>query len=74
MHSNVRNELRNRTFYEIEVNEITDDIVGKQIGSTFCEGLIDAESEEVLYHKLEEKKSRMEEKGRRQSYLLCWLL
>lgn len=35
---------------------------GKQVGSTYCEGLVDAESEEIFYQKLEEKKVLWEEK------------
>ncbi len=38
------------------MNEIADDVLGKQVGTTYCEGLVDAESEEVFYQKLKEKK------------------
>lgn len=45
---NIKKNLRERRFPENVVNEITDDIFGKQVGSTYCEGLVDVESEEVL--------------------------
>ena len=52
---NVKNKLPERKFPENVANEITDDIFGKQVGSTYCEGLVDAQSEEVFYEKLEQK-------------------
>ena len=48
--------MRDRRFLESVVNEIAEDVFGKQVGSTYCKGLVDAESEEVFYQKLEEKK------------------
>ena len=40
--------MRDHRFPESVVNEIADDVFGKQVGSTYCEGLVDAESEEVF--------------------------
>ena len=37
------------------MNEIADDVFVKQVGSTYCEGLVDTESEEVFYQRQEEK-------------------
>ena len=34
---------------------------GKKIGSTYCEGLVDAGSEEVFYQQLEDKQLHWEE-------------
>ena len=42
------------------MNKITDEIFGKHIGSTYCEGLVDAESEEVFYQQLEDKRLQWE--------------
>ena len=53
---NVKKNLRDCRFPESVVNEIADDVFGKQVGSTYCEGLVDAESKEVFYQKLEEKR------------------
>ena len=60
--SNVKVELQHRNFPESEVNEILDMIFGKQVGGTYCEGLVDAESESVFYEKLEEFKDKMNAK------------
>ena len=42
-------------FPEEKVNRITDEIFGKQIDSTYCEGLVDAESEKVFYQWIYDK-------------------
>lgn len=54
--NNVKKNLRDRRFPESVVNEIANDVSGKPVGTTYCEGLVDAESEEVFYQRLEEKK------------------
>lgn len=36
-------------------------VFGKQVGSTYCGGLVDAGSEEIFYQKLEEKKLSWEQ-------------
>ena len=53
--NNMKVELQHRNFPENEVTEIVD-IFGKQVGNTYCEGLVDAESESTFYQKLEEFK------------------
>ena len=60
--NNVKKNLRDRRFPESVVNEIADGVFGRQIGSTYCEGLVDTESEEVFYQRLEEKKVLWEKK------------
>lgn len=57
--SNVKRELQDRKFPANEVSEILDMIFGKLVGGTYCEGLVDAESESVFYQKLEVFKSKM---------------
>ena len=37
-------------------------IFGKQVEGTYCEGLVDTESESVFYEKLEEFKNNMSTK------------
>ena len=59
--NNVKKNLRDRKLPESVVNEIVDDVFGKQVGSTYYEGLVDARSEEILYQKLEEKKLSWEQ-------------
>ena len=59
--NNVKKNLRERKFTEEKVNKITDEIFGKKIGSTYCEGLVDAGSEEVFYQQLEDKQLHWEE-------------
>ena len=53
--NNVKKNLRDRKLPESVVNQIVDDVFGKLVGSTYCEGLVDARSEEIFYQKLEEK-------------------
>ena len=43
--NNIKKNLRERRLPELVVNEITDEIFGKQVGSSYVEGLVDAESE-----------------------------
>ena len=69
--NNVKKNLRDRRFPESVVNEIADGVFGRQIGSTYCEGLVEAESE-VFYQRLEEKKLLWEKKG--DSWSFYWLL
>ena len=54
--NNIKKNLRERRLPELVVNEITDEIFGKQVGSSYVEGLVDAESEEIFYKQLEERK------------------
>lgn len=37
-----KKKLRDQRFPENVVNEIADDVFGKQVGSTYCEGLVDS--------------------------------
>ena len=60
--NNIKKNLRDRRFPESVVNEIADDVFRKQVGTTYCEGLVDAESEEVFYQRLEEKRLLWEKK------------
>ena len=54
--NNVKRELIGRKFPEIVASEIVNEIFGKQIGATFVEGLVDAESTEAFLEMLELKK------------------
>lgn len=49
--SNVKGELQNRKLSQNGVSQIIADIYGKHIGAAYCEGLVDAMSEEDLYKK-----------------------
>ena len=51
---NVKDKLFRRKFTDAIACDITDDIFGEQLGSTYIEGLVDAENEDVFYQKLEE--------------------
>ena len=46
---NVKDQLHTRQFSERVACEIADDIFGKQVGSTFIEGLVDADNEAAFY-------------------------
>ena len=63
--SNVKRELQDRKFPDNEVGEILDMIFGKQVGGAFCEGLVDAESASLFYDKVEEFKSKMIKKEKK---------
>ena len=39
-------------------------VFGKLVGTTYCEGLVDAESEEIFYQRLEEKRLLWEKKDK----------
>ena len=58
----MKRELQVRKFPESAVNDIIEQILGKNIGCTYCEGLVDAESETVFYQKLEDFKGYVENK------------
>lgn len=58
LRGNIKNELHRRNFPDSVACEIANDILGKQVGSTYCEGLVDAESETMFYQKLEEMKRK----------------
>ena len=60
--NNLKRELQVRKFPESAVNDIIEQILGKNIGCTYCEGLVDAESETVFYQKLEDFKGYVENK------------
>lgn len=62
LRSNVKNELFRRNLPTSVVGEITNDIFGKQVGSAYLEGLVDADSEAVFYEKLEEKGGEWKQK------------
>ena len=57
--SNIKRKLQDRKFPENEVGEILDTIFGKLVGGTFCEGLVDAESESSFYEQLDKFKYKM---------------
>lgn len=59
--NNVRDELRGRKFPDNVISEVVSSIFGTQVGSTYKEGLVDAESEEVFYQQLEEKRLEWED-------------
>ena len=56
--SNVKQELYKRKFSESSISQIIADIYGKQVGTTYCEGLVDAKSEEHFYQNLKEKEEQ----------------
>jgi hypothetical protein len=58
MQNNVRGEIRPKHFPEHVINQICSDIFGKEVGSTYVEGLIDAENEDVMHVKLTELKEK----------------
>lgn len=60
-HRNVKDELRRRRLPEYVASEITDDIFGKKTGSTYVEGLVDAE-DDTLYRKLDELEAEWKQK------------
>ena len=60
--SNLKRELQDRKFPANEVGEILDMIFGKLVGGTFCEGLVDAESESLFYEKLNDFSCKMADK------------
>ena len=60
--SNVKRELQERKYPDGIVSEILDLIFGKLVGGTFCEGLVDAESESAFYAQLESFKASIAEK------------
>ena len=59
---NIKDQLYNRKFPEAVACEIVDDIFGKQVGSTFIEGLVDAENEAMFYEKLEQMELKWKQK------------
>ena len=62
--SNLKRELQDRKFPENKVSEILDMIklFGKLFGGTFCERLVDAESESLFYEKLDDFSCKMADK------------
>ena len=62
LRKNVKDELFRRKFSDTIVSDIAGDIFGKQVGTTYFEGLVDAENEDVFYKKLEEMRKIWEAK------------
>ena len=61
MRSNIKRELQDRKFPEKVVGEILDVIFGRMVGTTYCEGLVDAEKESIFYRKLDDFQQKMSE-------------
>ncbi len=60
--NNIKNELHRRGFPDSVASEIVDEIFGKQVGTTYCEGLVDAENEAIFHQQLEEKEKEWRSK------------
>ena len=67
LRKNVKDELFRRKFSDTIVSDIAGDIFGKQVGTTYFEGLVDAENEDVFYKKLEEMRKLWEAKEKESS-------
>ena len=59
---NIKKELQGRKFPESDVVEIIEKIFGKLVGGVFSEGIVDAESEDEFFEKLEELKELISER------------
>ena len=62
--NSVKRQLAERKYPESVASEITDEIFGKQVGTTYVAGLVDSPSEEDFFEKLEAKKDDWLERER----------
>jgi len=59
---NIKKELQDQKFLASDIVEITEKIFGKLVGGMFSEVIVDAESEDEFFEKLEELKELISER------------
>ena len=59
----VKRQLLGRKYTEKTASELAEEIFGKQVGNTYIAGLVDSQSEEGFFEKLEATKAGRREKS-----------